>query len=406
MLLGSFSKTYTGYMVPIGGKSLSTALFTDTKGNVTYRFSGSDASLLESIAYDDFGTPTITTIQSGDSTLDRTSTYESKRLDKTTGLLDFGSRWYDPLVGRFTTPDEILGVKFLARTDGLNRLAFENNDPINHSDPTGHWSFSAIMGAALGAVLVVGAIAVTIATGGLTTPLVAAAVGGLASGGVAGISYSFDHRNERGGKFWGGYAATVLVNAAIGAASGYLGAVATPAHVASATGRPGQVAGRSLTTATVNSVGKAASVGGQALVGATSSLLTTVSHNFIENSFYGTNHGLFEGAAMAALTGSAIGLASGGWSAWRYKGESIAATQAGSKTGSALGTLKNAGNGSWAVAKGEHLDEKAEQGAASWYHKHESAIKFTAMEVMLGVSGLAGQLHKELQMNQSCVNYG
>ena len=126
-----------------------------------------------------------------DLTSDETSIYESKRLDNPTGLLDFGSRWYDPLVGRFTSPDDILDVKHLARSDGLNRLAFENNDPINHTDPSGHWSLSAIFGTVIGAALVVGAVALTIATGGAAAPLAAAAVGALAGGGIAGIAYSF-----------------------------------------------------------------------------------------------------------------------------------------------------------------------------------------------------------------------
>ncbi|KAK2672993.1 hypothetical protein RAB80_010536 [Fusarium oxysporum f. sp. vasinfectum] len=201
----------------------SAALFTDVKGNVTHRFKSTDGSLLETITYDDFGTPRIKRVQPSDTSFNKTSTYESKSLNEGAELYDFGSRWYDPITGRFTTPDDILAVKDLARTDGLNRLAFENNDPINHADPSGHWSLSAVLGAVLGAALV-----------------------------------SFDHRNERGGKFWGGYAATVLVNAAIGGATGALGAVATPANMVSVTERLGQAVGLAMGTATENLIGAAA----------------------------------------------------------------------------------------------------------------------------------------------------
>ena len=404
MLLASFSKVTR----PSKTDQAATALFTDTKGNVTYRFKGSDGSLVESITYDDFGTPTITTAQGAGPTTDRTSTYESKRLDSPTGLLDFGSRWYDPLVGRFTSPDDILDVKHLARSDGLNRLAFENNDPINHTDPSGHWSLSAIAGAVLGGLLVAGAVALTIATGGAAAPLAAAAVGALAGGGIAGITYSFGHRNERGGKFWGGYAATVLVNAAIGGATGALGAVATPARLASASGRLGQAAGWSLTTSAENAIGRAASVGAKSLIGATSSLLNTVSHNVIENQFYGTHYGVFEGAGSAALTGAGMGLATGALSAFKYKGVTPALTQGEMRKAGLMGGLAVAGRAGWAVAKTEHVPERAlhrvKQEAVELYHVQQTTFK--ALSDLVGPSGFVGTLHQELLRNQSFVNYG
>ena len=365
--------------------------------------------MVEQITYDDFGEPTITAAQGGVPQPDRTSTYESKCLDGSTGLLDFGSRWYDPLVGRFTSPDTILGVKQLARSDSLNRMAFENNDPVNHTDPKGNWSWSAIGGAILGAALVIGAIGITIATGGAAAPLAAtAAAAAMASGGIAGITYSFDHRNECGGKFWGGYAATVLVNAAIGGATGALGAVATPARIASATGRLGQAAGWSLHTATRNAVGKAASIGSNALIQSTSSMLTTVAHNAIENKFYGANHGLFNGAGIAALTGGATGAATSGWSSFRFHGESTVMTKSAlRKEGWTKGVTK-AATSAWAVASHEHLPAKAahhvEDKAMQKYHEQQTMFK--AWTEMVGSSGFVGSLHRDLQQYQSFINHG
>ncbi|KAH7200342.1 hypothetical protein DER44DRAFT_813718 [Fusarium oxysporum] len=301
ILIGNCSKTVPSKSSThaSGYSPSSAALSTDVKGNVTHRFKSTDGSLLETITYDDFGTPRVKRVEPSDTSFDKTSTYESKSLDEGAELYDFGSRWYDPITGRFTTPDDILAVKDLGRTDGLNRLAFENNDPINHADPSGHWSLSAVLGAVLGAALVVGAIALTIATGRAAAPLAAAAAGALASGGIAG------------GKFWGGYAATVLVNAAIGGATGALGAVATPANMVSATERLGQAVGLAMGTATENLIGAAATVGSKALISATSSLLTTVAHNAIENKFYGTYYGLFEGAGTAFGSGAAMGALGG-----------------------------------------------------------------------------------------------
>jgi RHS repeat-associated protein len=46
----------------------------------------------------------------------------------------YGSRWYDPALGRFISPDTITpgGV------EGLNRYAYVINNPINYIDPSGH----------------------------------------------------------------------------------------------------------------------------------------------------------------------------------------------------------------------------------------------------------------------------
>ncbi len=61
--------------------------------------------------------------------------YIGERHDAETGLLFLNSRYYDPIIGRFTSPDwwdpDLPGV-------GTNRYAYSANDPINKSDPNGH----------------------------------------------------------------------------------------------------------------------------------------------------------------------------------------------------------------------------------------------------------------------------
>lgn len=429
VLLATYSLTEPGQSADDGGdapgdaaapspKSSAAVLYTDNKGSVTHTFSGADGGALDVIAYDDFGSPAFNTVQSRDTGESaRTGTYEAKSFDALSGLLDFGSRWYDPLVGRFTAPDHVLDVKYMSRTDGLNRLAFENNDPVNHTDPTGHWSLSAILGAAIGAVAVVAAIAVTVATAGAASPLVAiaagAASGALASGGVAGISFSFDHKNERGGKFWGGYAATVLVNAAIGAATGALGAVATPARLVSATGRLASAAPWPVNSATVNLVGRAATVGSKALIGATHSLLTTVAHNAIENRLYGSRHGLLDGAGMAVGIGFGIGFVSGGLSARSIHSESGLMYVRNSSRAMTRATRAGpiALKGAWAAVHGGGVDSKGMRAARQAGHEASEELRdlqthFKALTTMLGHSGLVGTLHAELSRNYVYVNSG
>jgi RHS repeat-associated protein len=58
-----------------------------------------------------------------------------ERPDVETGMLYLNARYYDPVLGRFISPDDwdptLAGV-------GTNRYAYAGNDPVNKSDPNGH----------------------------------------------------------------------------------------------------------------------------------------------------------------------------------------------------------------------------------------------------------------------------
>ena len=128
----------------------------DHKGNVTHIFNKDGTNQLR-ISYDDFGLPAASQRLHADGL---TPTYEGKRIELITKLLNFGARLYDPIIGRFSTPDTNWGTRDVTKPDFLNRYVFELNDPINHEDPSGHWSWSAILGVAIGAVLLVASVAV------------------------------------------------------------------------------------------------------------------------------------------------------------------------------------------------------------------------------------------------------
>lgn len=158
----------------------------------------------------------------------------------------------------------------------------------------------------------------------------------------------------------------MLVNAAIGGATGALGAVATPANMVSATERLGQAVGLAMGTATENLIGAAATVDSKALISAISSLLTTVAHNAIENKFYGTHYGLFEGAGTAFGSGAAMGALGGLVSAGSrlVKGGESAVAQTSAqrlKKGLTGGLLIGVRAG-FAVAKSEDLPQRAGNG--------------------------------------------
>lgn len=49
-------------------------------------------------------------------------------------MLWYGSREYDPAIGRFISPDSIVPDG----PQGYDRYAYVNNDPVRYNDPTGH----------------------------------------------------------------------------------------------------------------------------------------------------------------------------------------------------------------------------------------------------------------------------
>lgn len=63
------------------------------------------------------------------------------------GLVHMGGRVYDPLLGRFTSPDPI--VQLPLNTQGLNRYSYTLNAPLTYTDPSGHWIPFAIAAAVL-----------------------------------------------------------------------------------------------------------------------------------------------------------------------------------------------------------------------------------------------------------------
>ncbi|WP_446901337.1 FG-GAP-like repeat-containing protein [Burkholderia sp. YIM B11467] len=146
----------------------------DRKGNITHVLD-EDGGMLEVTAYDGYGLPRTTS--GAPSGLAR---YEGKPWDPALGLYDFGARCYTPGTGRFLTPDSRLGAHGPERADAWNRFAFELNAPLNHVDPTGHFSWS-LFGTYLGmGVLTALGAAGSIVTGGLSDELAADADLGIA----------------------------------------------------------------------------------------------------------------------------------------------------------------------------------------------------------------------------------
>jgi len=81
-------------------------------------------------------------------------------------------RIYDPLAGRFTTPDPVMQAPFWSQ--GLNRYSYVFNNPVNNTDPSGFeangeqpalgfmsWSVGTVGGAYLSMASFAGAVALS-----------------------------------------------------------------------------------------------------------------------------------------------------------------------------------------------------------------------------------------------------
>jgi RHS repeat-associated protein len=65
--------------------------------------------------------------------------FTGKPTEETTGLSDFGARWYNPQVGRFYSTDPLRFTE--SNSFSFNRYAYGNNNPYRFIDPSGKSPF-------------------------------------------------------------------------------------------------------------------------------------------------------------------------------------------------------------------------------------------------------------------------
>jgi len=98
----------------------SSAVMTDSSGNV-----------VETTEYMPFGEMRVHT----GSTVTNYK-FTDQELDPETGLYYYGARYYDPVIGRFISPDSIVQDPFDPQM--LNRYSYCRNNPLRYIDPDGH----------------------------------------------------------------------------------------------------------------------------------------------------------------------------------------------------------------------------------------------------------------------------
>jgi RHS repeat-associated protein len=123
------------------------------------------------------------------------------------------TRAYDPLLGRFTTPDPVIAD--LSHPVAHNRYAYAANNPVTVTDPTGLWWKTVLAGLALVAVAVLTAL--SFGAGSITLVAMVGVFVGMAVGGAVGGIAAW----QKGGDVLLG----VLAGAAIGGAFSLAGAV-------------------------------------------------------------------------------------------------------------------------------------------------------------------------------------
>jgi len=67
--------------------------------------------------------------------------YTSQRLDQATGLMYYQARYYDPMIGRFTSPDSIVPNPAIGQD--YNRYTYVRNNPLRYTDPSGNTGVAA-----------------------------------------------------------------------------------------------------------------------------------------------------------------------------------------------------------------------------------------------------------------------
>ncbi|MBE6649615.1 MAG: hypothetical protein E7614_08905 [Ruminococcaceae bacterium] len=113
----------------------------------------SSGTVVVSYTYDAWGTP-VSITGSMASTLGEINPirYRGYYYDTETGFYYLQSRYYDPIVGRFISPDSTEFLGATGTTLSYNLFAYCENNAVNNVDPSGTWLIQAICGVAGAAV--------------------------------------------------------------------------------------------------------------------------------------------------------------------------------------------------------------------------------------------------------------
>ncbi|OAV67345.1 Cell wall-associated polypeptide CWBP200 [Bacteroidales bacterium Barb6XT] len=242
----------------------------------------SSGQAVERRTYDPWGRMTREALDSALCITDRG--YTSHEHIEEIGLINMNARLYDPLIGRFFSPDPKM---MDGETQALNRYSYAMNNPFAYTDPSGEELILAIVAMVTFAATLIITAATTVTLG---------AVAGAVMTGVT-LAGSGASAGEMAWKI----PAAMVIGGAAGAAGGVLG-VGMPAFGAAAAALSG-----------------VASIAAASLIGSTTSFLTgentlsvgLLSYNFnkggLENPFGSVEQSIFSSLDIAGMVLPAVG---------------------------------------------------------------------------------------------------
>lgn len=165
-------------------------------------------------------------------------TFTGQEDDDDLGLYNYGARLYDPVLGRFISPDSIVQAPDDPQT--LNRYSYARNNPLIYVDPSGEFFAEIIL--AISSLVA----AIVPSTAGITAYTVAATITYAAVGAALGAATSAITGGNiglgaltgaiSGFIFYGAGSIATGISGALNATSGSLGQVAITAGVHTAAG--------------------------------------------------------------------------------------------------------------------------------------------------------------------------
>lgn len=207
--------------------------------------------------------------------------YRGYYFDSDTNLYYLISRYYDPEIGQFISPDnfEYIGFESIS---GINLYAYCSNNPVNSFDPNGHIVIS------------------------VSTILIAAGIGALAGaiiGGVAGgINAAATHSNVGVGIVVGALGGGIM-GAGAGVASLFLAPVIAGEGIIFIATTGGTLFGTSVSTGLAIGIGIGASAGAGVVGGGLTDLLSQVFNDGKISDWISIGISAFEGGALNTLSG-------------------------------------------------------------------------------------------------------
>lgn len=199
--------------------------FTDHLGSVTRIFNESGGTVFEA-EYDAWGRQAVSR-----NTIGFHRGYTGHEMLPEFGLINMNGRLYDPMLGRFLSPDNYVQMPDFSQS--FNRYSYCINNPLKYNDPSGEF-WHLILGAIIGGTmnLIMNAPNVDNFWEGLGYFGIGATAGALSAGIGSGVNVAM-----AGGSFGAGFMGTAagisstgfIAGALTGAASGFTGAFITSA---------------------------------------------------------------------------------------------------------------------------------------------------------------------------------